>query len=482
MQLNISKSEQYSEKAHLIFLIDKDTDLSSTLLSSYKTFISSRMDQEKDQAFYVNDDQRQLYVAYIHQDGQKSESETLQDIRALGSKINKLVNGDKIEHATYIKGSNTISSSQSIAFIEGIRLSNYQFLKYKSGAGKEAYTLQHLNVVDEQLSEKELHEITNVTDGTMLARDLVNEPVITLNAEKLSAEIEQAGKEAGFSTTIFDKKKIEELKMGGVLGVNRGSEDPPTFNIMEWKPKNAVNSQPVILVGKGIVYDTGGYSIKPGNSMMTMKCDMGGAAAVVGTMYAVAKNEMPVHVIGLIPATDNRIGKNALVADDIITMYDGTTVEILNTDAEGRLVLADALAYAKQYNPQLVIDLATLTGHGASITGTFGMTMMGNADEERKKALVQSGDTVYERCAEMPFWREYGELLKSPVADIKNIGGPVGGTITAGKFLEHFVDYPWIHLDIAGPAFLKEAEAYKPKGGSGTGVRLLYHYIKGLQS
>jgi leucyl aminopeptidase len=184
---------------------------------------------------------------------------------------------------------------------------------------------------------------------------------------------------------VFNKAKITSLKMGGLLSVNLGSMEPPTFSIMEYKPRNAKNKQPVILVGKGVVYDTGGLSLKPTpNSMDMMKCDMAGSAAVAGTMYAIAKAKLPVHVIGLVPATDNRPGENAYVPGDVITMYNGLTVEMLNADAEGRMILADALAYAQKYNPKLVIDLATLTGAAVAAIGTSGIVAMGTADESTK--------------------------------------------------------------------------------------------------
>jgi len=183
-------------------------------------------------------------------------------------------------------------------------------------------------------------------------------------------------------------------------------------------------------------------------------------------------------VVGLIPATDNRPGENAYVPGDVITLHNGKTVEVLNTDAEGRLVLGDALSYAQKYKPELVIDLATLTGAAVAAIGTFGIVSMGTATLAEKHNLQKSGEKVYERLAEMPFWDEYAELIKSDIADIKNIGGPHGGAITAGKFLEHFTDYPWMHLDIAGPAFLTVKDGYRGKGGTGVGVRLLYDFIK----
>ena len=232
------------------------------------------------------------------------------------------------------------------------------------------------------------------------------------------------------------------------------------------------------MVGKGIVYDTGGLSLKPtANSMDIMKCDMGGGASVVGILYAIAKANLPIHVVGLIPATENRPGGNAYAPGDVIHMMDNTSVEVLNTDAEGRLVLADALCYAKKYNPEVVFDFATLTGAAVRAIGKFGIVAMGNANEEIQRDLNESGEYTYERLAIMPFWDEYKDLLKSDIADMTNLGPAEAGQITAGKFLEHFTDYPWMHLDIAGPAFLSGDDHYRLKGGTGSGVRILFDYL-----
>jgi leucyl aminopeptidase len=267
--------------------------------------------------------------------------------------------------------------------------------------------------------------------------------------------------------------------MGGLLAVNRGSIDPPTFSILEWNPGNAKNKKPIVLVGKGITFDTGGLSLKPTpNSMDSMKSDMAGGATVAAVIYAAAKSGLAVHLIALIPATDNRPDGNALTPGDIIYTHSGKSVEVLNTDAEGRLILADALSFAKKYDPTLVVDVATLTGSAAMAIGPYGIVAMGNAGRETFDLLKQSGERVYERIVEFPFWNEYDELIKSDIADIKNIGSREGGAITAGKFLANFVDYPWIHLDIAGPAFLSTADHYRGKGGTGTGVRLLLDFLR----
>jgi leucyl aminopeptidase len=209
-----------------------------------------------------------------------------------------------------------------------------------------------------------------------------------------------------------------------------------------------------------------------------MKCDMAGAGVVIGVLYLISKLKLPLHVIGLVPATDNRPGENAYVPGDVIKMYDGSFVEVLNTDAEGRMILADALHFAKQYEPEFVFDFATLTGAAAVAIGPQACVTMGNVDQEIKDLVSASGFQTYERVVEFPLWEEYGEEIKSSIADIKNVGGAYGGAITAGKFLEHFTDYPWYHFDIAGVAFLHGDSTYKVKGGTGFGVRLMYAFLE----
>ena len=362
---------------------------------------------------------------------------------------------------------------------EGAILGNYQFLRYFSDSHKRKNSMAQLFVSKED--EQTLAPTAIATMGTLFARELVNTPVIDLTATDLANQAKEASKRHGFSIEILEKKQIESLKMGGLLAVNYGSPEPPVFIIMEHKPKNATNEKPLVLVGKGVVYDTGGLSLKPSNYMDDMKSDMGGAAAVIGAMSAAAEANLPVHIIGLVPATDNRPGGNAVTPGDVITISDGTSVEVMNTDAEGRLILSDALVYAKRYNPELVIDLATLTGAAARSIGRYAIVGMGNAPKERMIALQESGYRTHERVVEFPFWDEYKDLLKSPIADMKNIGGAEAGAITAGKFLEHFTDYPYIHLDIAGPAFLKSRAGYQVEGGTGIGVRLLFDFINNLK-
>lgn len=378
----------------------------------------------------------------------------------------------------YLQSSNLDNGPVLTAIAETAVLSNYQFLQYKSEAKENS--LKDVKILGGGRKAPQAVEKGRVlAESACVARDLVNEPVITLTATELSKRAEALGKTHGFSVEVFNKSKIKSLKMGGVLAVNYGSPEPPTFTIMEYKPRKPRNSKPVVLVGKGVVFDTGGLSLKPTpQSMDLMKSDMAGAAAVVGTLCGVAALGLDVHVIGLVPATDNRPGQNAVTPGDVIRMFDGTSVEVLNTDAEGRLILGDALAYAKKYDPELVVDLATLTGAAVIAVGTQATALMGTADKAVKESMSESGFYVHERTAELPLWEEYGDLLKSDIADLKNIGGRTAGSITAGKFLEHFTDYPWIHLDIAGPAFLPAADSYRAKNGTGVGVRLLLHFIE----
>lgn len=362
-------------------------------------------------------------------------------------------------------------------FAEGLVMGAYAFQKYLSKKSIQTIETVYLNCGN--VTEQSIDELNTVLEANYIARDLVNEPVNTLTATKLSEAFVKLGKQANFNVKVLDKAELEKQGFGGLLSVNLGSIEPPTFTIMEYKPTNAVNSKPYLLVGKGLVYDTGGLSLKPtANSMDSMKSDMAGSAAVAGAMYAIAKNNLPIYMVALVPATDNRPGENAYTPGDIITMHNGKTVEVLNTDAEGRLILGDALSYGAQYEPELCLDLATLTGAQVIAIGSLGAAIMGNADEAQKTALKNAGNQAYERVAEMPFWDEYGEKVKSEIADLKNIGGPEGGCITAGKFLENFVSYPWIHIDIAGPSFLGARTSYIPKGGTGFGVRLLYNFFK----
>ena len=395
------------------------------------------------------------------------ENQDLEKMRVAGFAIRQKL--DKKATAITIIGNDEIT----LALAEGLALSNYQFLKYFKDADEREYQLENIFVLG-NVSQASITEMNNVIQAVFWARDMVNEPSSYLSANQLAKEIQEIGDEAGFSVEVLGKEEIQKLKMGGLLAVNMGSIEPPTFTILEHKPENPINEKPIVLVGKGVVYDTGGLSLKPtAGSMDLMKSDMGGAAMMAGAVYAAALNKSNIHIIGLIPATDNRPGGNAYAPGDVITMMDGTTVEVLNTDAEGRMILADAISYADRFNPELIINAATLTGAALVAAGSRAACLMSNADESVNKQILDAGTQVYERMIQLPLWDDYKEQIKSSIADLKNIGGRFAGTITAGKFLEHFAKQPFVHIDIAGPAFTEAPENYKGNGGTGTGIRTL---------
>ena len=471
----IKLEPKISKTSSTIVIAAKNSKLDHLGLSDAEIKYISQKIKDDEKSIVINQLTRLVMIKI--KDEKKHGYALAESLRIEGVSYAGLLNKHKYKEVQVIDL--TGHDHNALAIAEGMALYNYQFLKYKKNAKKDTNSLVTIHVVVNKKLSEEITELNNTIEATCIARDLVNEPQSYLTAEQFSKEMEALGKKAGFKVDVFNKAKIKALKMGGLLAVNMGSQLPPTFNVMEYKPKNAKNKNPYVLVGKGVVYDTGGLSLKPtGNSMDYMKCDMGGGAAVVGTMYAIAKNKLPLYVIGLVPATDNRPGENAYCPGDVLTMMDGQTVEMLNADAEGRLILADALHYAKRYKPELTIDLATLTGAAAAAIGGYGIVAMGTAGEEVKNKLKESANNVYERLVEFPLWDEYGDLLKSEIADFKNIGGPVAGAITAGKFLEKFIDYPWMHFDIAGPAFTHKNDKYRGNGGTGVGVRLLVDFLK----
>lgn len=411
-----------------------------------------------------------------------------ESVRRLGAQIIPAVEKygqiavDLLEMGEIVKSAECEEDVFTRSLAEGMILKAYRFEKFKSlkPEEREKRKLARIQFVSEsnRLAVR-LQEVQITCEGTCTARDLINEPSNILNAPELARRAQALGKAHGFKVTVFDKKKITELGMGGLLAVNRGSANPPRFIILEHRPKGAKKT--VVLVGKGLTFDTGGISLKPAAGMGDMKCDMSGAAAVIGTVTNAARLGIKVNVIGLIASTDNKTGSNAQNPGDVITLMNGTTVEVDNTDAEGRLVLGDALHYGRtRYEADLTIDLATLTGAcvvalGRQATGLF------TNHEPAVAPLVKAGEKTFERVWPMPMFDEYADQIKSHIADVKNVGGREAGSVTAAKFLEKFVDgKPWVHLDIAGTAFLDSPAHYLPKEGVGVGVRLLTAYLRDL--
>ena len=478
MSTSIKKTESLAPDDNLVVIGEQFKDRPEYFLAEKeKKYILEQLSQNK--KLIVLNQLGRIFI-WCSIDKKKAEAQVLESLRISGSKICTVLNEIKAQSITVLN--NFQYADYSLALAEGLALSNYQFIHHKKNAEKEKNSLQIVSLFQGKLKDKQIDELNCVIEATCIARDLVNEPVNYLNASALSQKFVELAKKVKIKVEVFDKKKIEQLKMGGLLAVNKGSVDPPTFTVMEYKPKDAKNKKPYVLIGKGLVYDTGGLSLKSTpNSMDQMKCDMAGGAAAGCAIYAIAKAKLPVHVISLIPSTDNRPSFNAFAPGDIITMYNGMTVEMLNSDAEGRMILADALSYADKYSPELVIDLATLTGAAAAAIGAYGIVSMGTAGEKYQTKLAESGNRTYERLAPLPFWDEYDELLHSDIADMKNIGGPIAGAITAGRFLKKFTNAPYIHLDIAGPAFIMSKDNYKTKGGTGSGVRLLFDFFKNIK-
>ncbi len=411
------------------------------------------------------------------------DAERLRNVAADGARMAAEVGAETV--AFHVPDSELDAEVASQAVVEGFMLASYRFERYKTAEDSHRPEVQRLvlHAVDQdRASRRGADRGRIIAESVASARDLVNLSPDEKTATLLARLIEKSAKRHGYTASVWDRDLIEGEKMGGLLAVNRGSIEPPTFTVMEWRPENAVNDRPLVLVGKGVVFDTGGLSLKPTkDSMDHMKSDMAGAAAVVGAMEAIARLEMPLYVVAFIPATDNRPGENAYVPGDVVRMHSGATVEVLNTDAEGRMLLADALSYAKTYKPMLVIDLATLTGAQVVALGNNVAAVMGNDrnnGQERLTAIEEAGRRSGDLVHRLPMFDFYKEQLESDVADLKNVGGREAGTITAAKFLEHFVDYPWLHIDIAGPSMFDSARGYRLKGGTGFGVRLLVEYLR----
>jgi leucyl aminopeptidase len=468
----LKHTPDFYSKGCIGFILDKTAQLPSYIKETDFAYIKNQLDLEKTIIPVYNSNQTS-YLVVINAD------ENLENFRKKANELFSEIKANK-ETEVLIIGEG-IDFQKVLAFAESLALSGYQFLKYfkEEDQTKKKQLLKQINIFHANAIELEISHLNNIIEAVFWARNMVNEPVIALNATQFAQQVKTLGKSSGLNIEVLDKKKIEALKMGGLLAVNKGSIDPPTFTVLEWKPENATNNQPYVLVGKGVVYDTGGLSLKStANSMDEMKCDMAGAAAVAGALYATALNKIPLWIIGLLPATDNRPDGNAYTPGDVIQMYNGLYVEVMNTDAEGRLIMADALSYGDKYNPQLVIDVATLTGSAQSAIGKFASVYMGNADAAHFETLKIAGENTHERLVQFPFWDDYKEALKSPIADLKNVGEREGGAISAGKFLEHFTKSPYIHIDIAGTAFLKANDAYRLKGGTGVGVRMLTEFFK----
>jgi leucyl aminopeptidase len=364
----------------------------------------------------------------------------------------------------------------------GVVLRSYRFDKYRTKeAEHKKPSVKSVTVMcgDPKKAGEQYQPINSVLEGVYLTRDLISEPANVIHPESYVEIIKQLAND-GLKIEILDEKAMTKLGMGSLLGVGQGSDKESHIAIMKWHGADDKDEQPVTLVGKGVTFDTGGISLKPGNGMEDMKWDMGGSAIVVGTMRALAKRKAKANVYGIVGLVENMPSGNAQRPGDVVTSMSGQTIEIINTDAEGRLVLADVLWYAqKEFKPKVMVDLATLTGAIIVSLGQDQYSGMFSNDDDLAKALHQAGEDTGDRTWRMPLSDEYDELINSPIADMKNMGGATGaGSITAAQFLQRFTNgVPWAHIDVAGVVWSKKSTKTWEKGATGYGVRLLDRWI-----
>jgi leucyl aminopeptidase len=388
---------------------------------------------------------------------------TAQAIRDSGMK--------KVALSTALLSSLKISPAQ---FVEGFNLGIYTFDKYRGKKDEKKIDMFTILSKDSQKLKSELSLTNTISSSVCFVRDLINTPANDMTPTHL-AKIALSLKKPQLSVKVLEKSDAKKLGMGAYLSVAKGSKEPPKFIILDYK---GAKGAPLVIIGKSITFDSGGLSLKPPEGMERMKDDMAGGATVLGIVKTVAELRLPVRLVGILPATENLVGGSATRPGDVVRSVNGKTIEIINTDAEGRLIIADALGYAQRYKPRAIIDIATLTGACSIALGSEAIAMMGNNSQLMNK-LKKAGEKTYERVWEMPLFKEYGEYIQSDIADIKNYGSRNGSLIASAYFLYEFAGkVPWAHLDIAGTAWLEKEKPYMPKGASGIGVRLLVNFIR----
>ena len=409
---------------------------------------------------------------------------TLETFRRAGGSLAKWIAKNKVTEAAIDLASfldfEFAPDQIAFALAEGLLLGSFSFDKHKSQ--KEEPTPATVYFLDESLKST-LERAAIICDATNLTRSWANEPANVINPVSLAERVQELAKEVGLKCTVLDDKQLAEMGAGAIVAVGQGSANPSHLIILEYQPSAGKDAQPIALVGKAITFDTGGYSIKTTMGMLGMKYDKCGAMTVVGVMVAAAKLKLPIPLVGLLAASENMISEVSYRPNDIIKTLSGKTVEIISTDAEGRLVLSDGLAYAQQkFNPRVMIDLATLTG---GIVTALGLNRAGMfaTNDELANALFAAGEVTHERLWRMPLDEEYFDMIRSAHADMKNsAGSPKASPIIGATFLKQFVDdkTPWAHLDIAGVSDWDNEMPYCPKGASGFGVRLLVEYLSRL--
>lgn len=411
---------------------------------------------------------------------------TLEGLRRLAATVARRARSLKLTEAALIlpdmeDSFDTVSAAQAAA--EGAVLGLYRFTRYKTGGNDEngreveGFDLVVPDSAAEAAAKLGAEIGAKAAAGANLARDLANEPSNSATPEYLAQRAREISERHGMRLTVLDRAGIEAEGLTGLATVGRSAMNEPRFIVLEHRG-GSDGADPVVLVGKAVTFDSGGISIKPTAGMEDMKFDMSGGAGVLGAMEAVGSLELPLNIVALVPATENLPGGDAFKPGDVLVMHSGKTVEIVTTDAEGRLILADALSYARRYEPAAVVDCATLTGACHVALGDYASGLIGN-DEGLISEVQTAGETTGERAWPLPLFKEYTEQIKGDTADIRNSGGRYGGASTAGAFLKEFVDYPWVHLDIAGVAYGKKGNPYTPKGATGTPTRLLVEFLLG---
>jgi leucyl aminopeptidase len=467
-----------------IFFCEKNFSYNSKKLSFIdinNKEINSILQKNKDEDYFVFNyySSRPKKIIFINQKDKKDDFE------------NQNIGGKVISEIKLAKDINVIFSNENKSlenyyfnFFLGCFLKKYYFTKYKTIFKKNENAKEIINFLitssNKNFFIKIKNNIENIVSGVFLTRDLVSEPPNYLNPEKFVSEIKKLSK-LGLKVDVFDYSKMKKIGMNALLGVAQGSKNLPYFVTITWKPNNSKNKKPLSFIGKGVCFDTGGISLKPAKFMEDMKYDMAGAGTVVGLMKTLALRKSKSYVVGAVALVENMPGGSAQRPGDIVKSYSGKTIEVLNTDAEGRLILADAIYYIdEQYKPELIVDLATLTGAIVVSLGSEYAGLFSNNDKLSEK-LIKAGEIENEKLWRFPLHKNYDKLMDSKIADIQNINYSGGaGSITAAQFLQRFLknNTPWAHLDIAGMAWTKKDLETIPTGATGYGVKLLNKFVE----
>jgi leucyl aminopeptidase len=483
MDVSISAAPKLGKTEHLFVILAEGGKPPTTLPAAAKAAAGARFSGRAEEAITIlGDDPRKVTLVGL---GKKKAI----SIRAMRTALYKIAKIAKAQHDRKITvvfpyELPKLSAEETTRLVaDYLAAADYKYdafvtVKKDEAAPAISGTVIAGEGVDAKRARKIEEEARAIATGVRTVRDMANAPGNVMTPTRIGERAEEVAKEAGLKCTVYGRREIERMKMGGLLAVNRASAEEPRFIVLEYAPKKAKTH--VALVGKGITFDSGGISIKPAERMEEMKFDMCGAAAVIGTMQAAALLGLPVRITGCIPSTDNLPSGSAYKPGDIITMMNGKHVEIVNTDAEGRMILGDALHYASNLKPDHLIDYATLTGACVVALASEAAGLFSNDDALARK-LIECGERAGERLWRLPEWDEYKDLIRSDWADMKNSGGRWGGAATAAVFLKEFVDCPsWAHLDIAGTAYAEHETARESRGATGAGVRVTVSFLESL--